>query len=95
MLVLPIIPFPAINPVLISIGPFAVRWYALAYIVGIVAGWLYARAIIASERLWGGRAPFTVTSARRGLMPPYDARRTLVVADRASVEDDYLVAQLA
>jgi phosphatidylglycerol:prolipoprotein diacylglycerol transferase len=61
MLVLPIIPFPAINPVLISIGPFAVRWYALAYIVGITAGWLYARAIIASERLWGGRAPFTVT----------------------------------
>jgi phosphatidylglycerol---prolipoprotein diacylglyceryl transferase len=61
MLVLPIIPFPAIDPVLISIGPFAVRWYALAYIVGIIAGWLYARAIIASERLWGGRAPFTVT----------------------------------
>jgi len=60
MLVLPIIPFPAINPVLISIGPFAVRWYALAYIVGIIAGWLYARAIIASERLWGGRAPFPV-----------------------------------
>ena len=61
MLLLPIIPFPAINPVLISIGPFAVRWYALAYIVGITAGWLYARAIISSERLWGGRAPFTVT----------------------------------
>ena len=27
-------------------------------------------------------------------MPPYDARRTPVVADRASVEDDYLVTQL-
>ncbi len=38
----------------------AVRWYALAYIVGIIAGWFYARAIIASERLWGGPAPFTV-----------------------------------
>jgi phosphatidylglycerol:prolipoprotein diacylglycerol transferase len=61
MLVLPVIPFPAINPVLISIGPFAVRWYALAYIVGIVAGWFYARAIIASDKLWGGRAPFSVT----------------------------------
>ena len=61
MFVLPIIPFPAINPVLISIGPFAVRWYALAYIVGIIAGWFYARAIISSERLWGGPAPFTVT----------------------------------
>jgi phosphatidylglycerol---prolipoprotein diacylglyceryl transferase len=60
MLVLPVIPFPAINPVLISIGPFAVRWYALAYIVGIIAGWFYARALIASEKLWGGKAPFTV-----------------------------------
>ena len=58
--VLPILPFPAINPVLISIGPLAVRWYALAYIVGIIAGWFYARAIIASERLWGGPAPLTV-----------------------------------
>jgi phosphatidylglycerol---prolipoprotein diacylglyceryl transferase len=57
---LPVLPFPAINPVLISIGPLAVRWYALAYIVGIIAGWFYARAIIASERLWGGPAPLTV-----------------------------------
>ena len=50
MLILPILPFPAIDPVLISIGPFAVRWYALAYIVGIIAGWFYARAIVASKR---------------------------------------------
>jgi phosphatidylglycerol:prolipoprotein diacylglycerol transferase len=60
MLVLPVIPFPAINPVLFSIGPFSVRWYALAYIVGIIAGWFYARALIASPRLWGGPAPITV-----------------------------------
>jgi phosphatidylglycerol:prolipoprotein diacylglycerol transferase len=60
MFVLPVIPYPAINPILISIGPFAVRWYALAYIVGIIAGWFYARAVIASEKLWGGPAPFTV-----------------------------------
>ena len=45
---------------LISIGPFAIRWYALAYIVGILLGWLYARAIMRSERLWGGQAPLTV-----------------------------------
>src|SRR5271167_1319190 len=56
-----VLPFPAINPVLISIGPFAIRWYAIAYIVGIIAGWFYARAIIASQRLWGGPAPFSVT----------------------------------
>src|SRR5271154_253251 len=60
MFVLPIIPYPAINPILIAIGPFAVRWYALAYIVGIITGWFYARAIIVSERLWGGPAPFAV-----------------------------------
>jgi phosphatidylglycerol---prolipoprotein diacylglyceryl transferase len=55
-----VLPFPEFDPVLIQIGPFAVRWYALAYIAGILLGWLYARAIIRSERLWGGPAPMTV-----------------------------------
>jgi phosphatidylglycerol:prolipoprotein diacylglycerol transferase len=56
------IPFPAFDPVLISIGPFSIRWYALAYIVGILSGWLYARALLQSERPWGGPAPMTVTA---------------------------------
>ena len=54
------LPFPNFDPVLIHLGPFAIRWYALAYIVGILLGWLYARAIIANERYWGGPAPFTL-----------------------------------
>jgi phosphatidylglycerol:prolipoprotein diacylglycerol transferase len=54
------LPFPAFDPVLITIGPFAIRWYALAYIAGILLGWLYARALIRNERLWGGPAPMTV-----------------------------------
>jgi len=52
--------FPDFDPVLVHIGPFAIRWYALAYIVGILLGWLYARAIIRTERFWGGPAPMTV-----------------------------------
>src|ERR1700761_3302778 len=60
LMVLPVLPFPAINPVLVHLGPLAIRWYALAYIVGIIAGWYYARAIIASERFWGGPAPLTL-----------------------------------
>ena len=48
------IPFPAFDPVLISFGPIAIRWYALAYIVGILLGWLYARTII-STSLGGSR----------------------------------------
>ncbi|MEH2529455.1 phosphatidylglycerol:prolipoprotein diacylglycerol transferase [Bradyrhizobium sp. AZCC 1588] len=51
------IAFPEIHPVAISIGPFAIRWYALAYICGIVLGWIYARALIRKEKLWGGPAP--------------------------------------
>ncbi len=54
------LPFPNFDPVLIQLGPFALRWYALAYIVGILLGWLYARAIIRSEQPWGGPAPMTV-----------------------------------
>src|SRR5437588_8592377 len=56
-----VLPFPTFDPVLIAIGPFAIRWYALAYIVGILIGWLYARALIRNERLWGGPAPMTVS----------------------------------
>ncbi len=54
-----VIPFPAFDPVLISFGPFAIRWYALAYIVGILLGWLYARTMIKHETLWGGVPPMT------------------------------------
>jgi phosphatidylglycerol---prolipoprotein diacylglyceryl transferase len=57
---LSVLPFPQIDPVLVSIGPFAIRWYALAYICGILLGWLYARALIRTERVWGGPAPLTV-----------------------------------
>jgi phosphatidylglycerol:prolipoprotein diacylglycerol transferase len=35
------IPFPALDPVAIAIGPFAIRWYALAYIAGLLIGWRY------------------------------------------------------
>ena len=41
------LPFPTIDPVLVEIGPFAIRWYALAYIVGILLGWWLARRTVA------------------------------------------------
>ncbi len=55
-----VLPFPAIDPVLFSVGPFALRWYALAYIAGILLGWFYARALIRTQAVWGGPAPLTV-----------------------------------
>ncbi|MDR3372264.1 MAG: prolipoprotein diacylglyceryl transferase [Ancalomicrobiaceae bacterium] len=46
-------PFHPTWPIDITIGPIAVRWYALAYIAGILLGWLYIRRLIATKRLWG------------------------------------------
>src|SRR4051812_34764518 len=34
-----VLPFPQIDPVLIEIGPLAIRWYALGYIASILIGW--------------------------------------------------------
>ena len=55
-----LIDFPVFNPVAIAIGPIAIRWYALAYICGIVLGWLYARALLKNDKLWGGPAPISL-----------------------------------
>ena len=38
-----LLPYPQIDPVLVEIGPIAIRWYALAYIVGILLAWRYCR----------------------------------------------------
>ncbi len=40
------IAFPTIDPVLIEFGPFVIRWYALAYIAGLVLGWVYMRWLV-------------------------------------------------
>jgi phosphatidylglycerol:prolipoprotein diacylglycerol transferase len=51
-----LLPFPVINPILIEWGPLAIRWYALAYIAGLIAGWALIRRIVSDERLWRGAA---------------------------------------
>jgi phosphatidylglycerol---prolipoprotein diacylglyceryl transferase len=56
------IPFPHIDPAVFTLpgfdigsmhlGPFPLRWYALAYIAGLVLGWRYMIAIVKNDRLW-------------------------------------------
>jgi phosphatidylglycerol:prolipoprotein diacylglycerol transferase len=48
--------------VLINIGPLPIRWYALAYIAGLVLGWWLARRIAATDAYWGGRPRPAVVS---------------------------------
>jgi phosphatidylglycerol---prolipoprotein diacylglyceryl transferase len=55
-----LIAFPVFDPVAIAIGPIVIRWYALAYIGGIVLGWIYARSLLKNEKLWGGPAPISL-----------------------------------
>jgi len=51
------VPFPKFDPVLIHLGPLAIRWYALAYIAGILLGWRYCARLIRDARLWPPLAP--------------------------------------
>jgi phosphatidylglycerol:prolipoprotein diacylglycerol transferase len=43
---IPVLLFPQFDPVLLHIGPFGIRWYALAYITGLVLGWRLVRRLV-------------------------------------------------
>ena len=52
--------FPDFKPVWFSIGPLDVRWYALAYVAGIVLGWWYASRLARNNAVWQpGKPPVT------------------------------------
>ena len=43
---MPVLLFPQFDPVLVHLGPFGIRWYALAYIVGLIIGWRLMRGLV-------------------------------------------------
>ena len=53
------IPFPDIDPnaFVIPVLGLPLRWYALAYIAGLVLGWRLIVGLMKRPALWGGRAP--------------------------------------
>ena len=55
--------FPEFDPVLIHLGPLPIRWYALAYVAGIVLGWWYAGVLIKRNSLWAPKKP-PITTVR-------------------------------
>lgn len=54
--------FPNIDPVAFSIGPFPIRWYALAYMAGFLLGWRYVLHLAGLDGAKEG-------AARPGLTP--------------------------
>ena len=63
------IPFPDISPNLFSVNLFgfdiALRWYALAYIAGILIGWWIVLRAIRNPSLWSGQPPATAEQVER------------------------------
>lgn len=59
LLPLAALPFPDIDPVLIQIGPLAIHWYGVGYVVGILFAWWYSKRLVSNERLWGGPGPIS------------------------------------
>ena len=49
--------FPEFDPVLLHLGPIAIRWYALAYVAGILLGWRYGVGLVRNPKLWLGTRP--------------------------------------
>ena len=58
------IPFPDLSPTIFEVQVFgltlALRWYALAYIAGILIGWGLVSKAVRTPGLWSGPAPMTV-----------------------------------
>lgn len=63
------IPFPPLSPEIFSVDlfgmTFALRWYALAYIVGIIIGWRIAVAAVKRADLWADSPPMTPDQVER------------------------------
>ncbi len=51
------IPYPAIDPVALRLGPVAIKWYGLAYVCGLLLGWLYVKRLLSQRQLWTDDKP--------------------------------------
>jgi phosphatidylglycerol---prolipoprotein diacylglyceryl transferase len=49
--------FPPLNPIAFSIGPFAIHWYALAYVTGLLFASWYLKRLVTFPKLWGAYRP--------------------------------------
>ncbi len=63
------IPFPNLRPEIFSIDlfgiTFALRWYALAYIAGLLIGWQLVKRAVMTPRLWVNAAAMTADQVER------------------------------
>ena len=66
------IPYPHIHPVALQVGPLAIKWYGLAYLTGLLFGWLYIRRLLNEPKLWANDKPgfgVDIDEAKAALYP--------------------------
>jgi len=51
------IPFPNFDPVALQLGPVSIKWYGLAYLTGLIFGWLYIKRLLKEPHLWARDEP--------------------------------------
>lgn len=81
--------FPEVDPVLVKIGPLAVRWYGLMYVFGFTASYLLT--IYQIKKRWGkGPLESSVkTGQHAGAKQKQDLTQAPVIVSRAQVDDLY------
>ncbi len=63
LLILPVaaLSFPEIDPVIFAVGPIAIHWYGLGYVVGILFAWWYTKRLVSTPSLWADGKPAMTT----------------------------------
>lgn len=92
-----VLPFPDIDPIIVefgpfeigslSIGPLAIRWYALAYIAGLILGWQYLLLLLKNKNLWPANPTYKENNKK-------DEPEYLTPASRLDIDDLLIWATL-
>ena len=56
------IPFPMIDPIALSVGPLAIRWYGISYVIGIILGLFWMKKIIRTHPIFHPICPASIDS---------------------------------
>lgn len=59
--------FPNIDPVILPIGPFAISWYSLSYVAGVIIGWIIINKIIDIQLSFPKNSPSKLSLTKKNI----------------------------
>ena len=57
VLTLAALTYPQFDPVALQLGPLAIHWYGIGYVVSILFAWWYAKRLVANPAFWANGQP--------------------------------------